>query len=194
MDVFVGLEFKDGEASIERAGQDIDHGAIGGGEGGYVGVDEAPVEALVDGADAASDQRFETALRTKAEERIAAVALGATALSEARDQRNLATLVSSSVYSAGQSPNVMVSALRKGPSTGAGLARANSSPWSRKMISVGDSMHASDSGAICRMRAIEAAKRARVASASTARARRVTMLPESYQSRGAQVSARSSGS
>jgi hypothetical protein len=36
MDVFVGLEFKDGEASIERAGQYIDHGAIGGGEGGYV--------------------------------------------------------------------------------------------------------------------------------------------------------------
>src|SRR5271169_3400341 len=76
MDVLIGLEFEDREATVEGAGKDIDHGAVGGSEGGHLRVDEALVEALVNVTDVADDQRFQPALGAETEDGIAALAAG----------------------------------------------------------------------------------------------------------------------
>src|SRR5271167_307765 len=75
MNVLVGLQLEDGEAAIEGAGEDVDHGAVGGGEGGNLRVDEALVEPLVDGANVADDQRFQPALGAEAIDWIAVKAM-----------------------------------------------------------------------------------------------------------------------
>src|SRR5580700_11452212 len=82
MDVFAGLEFKDGAAAIESAGEDVDHGAIGGSECGNLRIDEALIEAFVDGADVADDQRFQPALGAKAKDGIALNAVRPAVLGE----------------------------------------------------------------------------------------------------------------
>src|SRR5271165_245160 len=73
MDVFVGFELEDGETTVKSAGEHVDHGAVGGGEGGHLRVHEATVETLVDGADVAGNERFQPALGTQAEEGVAAL-------------------------------------------------------------------------------------------------------------------------
>jgi len=86
VDVFVGLQFEDGEATVEGAGENVDHSAVGRGEGGHLRVPEARIEALVDGADVTGDEGFEPTFGTEAEERIAAVATRIAAGGEASDQ------------------------------------------------------------------------------------------------------------
>src|SRR5664279_5034146 len=86
MDVLVGLEFEDSETAVEGAGEHVDHGAVGGGEGGNLRVDEALVEAFVDGADVANDRRLQPALGTGTENRIALDAMSLAVLGETRNQ------------------------------------------------------------------------------------------------------------
>src|ERR1039458_1728932 len=77
MNVFVGLELEDGEATVVGAGEHVDHGAIAGGEGGHLRIDEALVEAPVDGADIADDQRFQPALGADTKDRLGGDGRGA---------------------------------------------------------------------------------------------------------------------
>src|SRR6516162_4193286 len=53
VDVIVGLQLQNSETAPEAAGENVDHGAVGGGEGGNPGIDEALVEPLVDGTNVA---------------------------------------------------------------------------------------------------------------------------------------------
>jgi hypothetical protein len=52
-------------------------------EGGHLRIDETLIEALVDGADIANDQRFQPALGAGAKDRVAADAMRLAMLDEA---------------------------------------------------------------------------------------------------------------
>ena len=84
--VFGGFEFNDGEAAIRGDGQQVEHAAIGGGEGGDLRVDVRGIELFVEDAEIAVERGLEPALGLQAVERIALVGLCEAALAEARDQ------------------------------------------------------------------------------------------------------------
>lgn len=63
MNVFVGLEFDDGEASVAGGGENVDHGAIAGSEGWDLRIDMQTIETRVEDGDVADDQRFDPTLR-----------------------------------------------------------------------------------------------------------------------------------
>ena len=70
LEIFVGFEFDDGEASVVGFGEDVDHRAIGGGEGWNLRVDELGTQASVEGSDVIEDERFEPAFGMHAPERV----------------------------------------------------------------------------------------------------------------------------
>ena len=88
VEVFVGFEFDDGEAAGLRTGstgdaEEVEHAAVGGGEGGDLGVDVGRVEVGVDGFDVAAEDAFEPALGLHAIEWVAVIAVGGAAFEEA---------------------------------------------------------------------------------------------------------------
>ena len=91
VEVIVGLEFDDGEAAGFRTGgagdaEEVEHAAVGGGDGGDLGVDVGGVEVGVDGLDVAAEEGFEPALGLSAIEGVAFVSGGGAAGEEAGDE------------------------------------------------------------------------------------------------------------
>lgn len=86
VEVFFGLELDDGEAAVGGDGEEVEHAAVGGGEGGDLGVDVGGVEVGIDGLDVAAEEGFEPALGLGAVEGVAFVSGGGAAAEEARDE------------------------------------------------------------------------------------------------------------
>ena len=91
VEVFVGFEFEDGEAAGFRAGgggdaEEVQHAAVGGGDGGDLGVDVGGVEVGVDGLDVATEEGFEPALGLGAVEGVFFVSGRGAAGEEAGDE------------------------------------------------------------------------------------------------------------
>ena len=72
--VFVGFDFEDGEATVVVDGEQVEHAAVAGGEGGNLGVGVFGAEGVVEACKFAAEFAFEPALGLHAEEQVAAVA------------------------------------------------------------------------------------------------------------------------
>ena len=61
VNILVGLEFDDGEASLPGDGEHVDHGAIGSRKRRYLGIQTGGIQTFVHCRDVAHDQRFQPA-------------------------------------------------------------------------------------------------------------------------------------
>ena len=83
MEVFVGLEFDDGEAAAAVEGEQIEQAAVAHGERGDLGVKQIAAEAGEQLGNAAAQPRLKPVLGLHAEERIGVRAVGVAAEEEA---------------------------------------------------------------------------------------------------------------
>jgi hypothetical protein len=80
MEIFVGLELDDKEAAGAVDGEEVEHAAVGGGEGGYLAVDALRVDAGLDVEQLLAEGGLEPALRLEAVEGILPAAAGFASL------------------------------------------------------------------------------------------------------------------
>src|SRR4029077_21179450 len=78
MDVFVRFQFHNDQAPFAGRGQHIEHGAIRGREGGYLGIETAVVEFLVHSSDIAYYERLQPPFRVQAPQWLMPCSLCAT--------------------------------------------------------------------------------------------------------------------